>query len=184
MIEPNYIPPKEHGLLMSAPLVLATMAGRKTVTRRISKRHDSWKVGDRIWIKETFLWLTGNGKRPWYRADGEQPMSLCGQTATGRVSWIPSLLMPRHASRILLEVTEPVRVERAHDINEEEAKREGVEPHEDWEKPIGEWSYVDSFALAWMRINDKPPKKGKPDARWSANPQVRRIAFKVIEVKR
>jgi hypothetical protein len=185
---------KEHGLLMSAPLVRAILAGRKKVTRRLSKRHDAWKVGDRIWVRET--WAMRSDTEPGsdkakhylrYRADGGDLADEWHDYG----QWRPSLLMPRWASRILLEVTEPVRVERAHDITDDEAWREGIEELDGSlderelcrvAKEMGACAEDARvwFAVLWQQINNKPPKPGKPDARWEANPEVRRIAFKVL----
>ncbi|NBD11804.1 hypothetical protein GTY96_22835 [Corallococcus sp. c25j21] len=96
------------------------------------------KPGDRLWVKETYaLDRIHDPTRPsavlptllrdrWYRADGEQWVPLRGR-------WRPSIHMPRWASRLTLEVAS-VRVERLHDITEEDAQAEGCAAvvHEGW----------------------------------------------------
>ncbi|MDO8636760.1 MAG: hypothetical protein Q7R34_11130, partial [Dehalococcoidia bacterium] len=44
----------DHPLIISAPLIPATLAGIKVMTRRIGTVYDSWKVGEGIWIKENY----------------------------------------------------------------------------------------------------------------------------------
>jgi hypothetical protein len=92
--------------------------------------------GEHLWVRETFMWADGadcrehfigtsmevtlraQNKRWWYRAtDAEKGSGF---------KWRPSIFMPRHASRITLDITE-VRVQRLQDISEEDAKAEGVE---------------------------------------------------------
>ncbi|EBR5151922.1 hypothetical protein B5W64_20520 [Salmonella enterica] len=89
-------------------------------------------VGDRIWVRETFGWqirrdpLGGTGEFRVYRAT--TPDAVRYQTASGEVApmkWVPSIHMPRRASRITLEITD-VRVERLHSISERDALREGL----------------------------------------------------------
>jgi hypothetical protein len=90
------------------------------------------KVGDRLWVRETF-WTAGeipnlptvyaddyiktpNGYASVvYRADGGYEDG----------AWKPSIFMPRWASRILLEIV-AVRVERVQDISERDAHAEGL----------------------------------------------------------
>ncbi|WP_131655434.1 hypothetical protein [Methylocucumis oryzae] len=87
--------------------------------------------------------------------------------------------MPRWASRILLEITD-VRVERLHDISEQDAEAEGVECIEvetgrmdanSCVETIG--SYIASYAELWDKLN-------KGEHSWTANPLVWVIEFKVI----
>ena len=78
----------------------------------------------------------------------------------GVTSWItkkiPSIHMPRWASRITLEVTS-VRVERLQDISEADAAAEGV--HTDPDCPA-----YDAYQALWEQINGK--------GSWDANPWV------------
>lgn len=96
-------------------------------------------------------------------------------------AWHPSIHMPRWASRITLRVTS-VRVERLHDITEEDARAEGVRP----DQTVGEWlggpppspdirpkswrSARDQFSCLW----DENSGKRAP---WSSNPWVWVIGF-------
>lgn len=81
--------------------------------------------GDRLWVREQI-----------YNNDGDWAYSSppSGWVPVGPDGWsekvahkgvIPSIHMPRWASRITLEVT-GVRVERVQDITDEEVKREGL----------------------------------------------------------
>lgn len=45
---------REHGILFSAPMVLALLDDRKHVTRRLSKQWLKVKAGDRLWVRETW----------------------------------------------------------------------------------------------------------------------------------
>ncbi len=108
---------------------------------------------------------------------------------------IPSIHMPRWASRILLEVTE-VRVERVQEITEEGAIAEGVEreymePDPDNFHPPGSYGYIsglhpfpegklhvgvkEAFEELWDSINEK---RGFG---WEKNPFVWVVTFKRVE---
>lgn len=198
---------KERPILFSAPMVRAILDGRKTQTRRAVKFRgaedietaghgsgpwpwspelDDWcscphgEPGDRLWVRETWGLHRIHDKRVfselspkvWYAADG----ALDGTTLVGK--WRPSIHMPRWASRITLEVT-GVRVERLHDITEEDALREGIERHsqddETWftaGKNTSRGWYADgraAFRGLWDSING--------DESWSVNPWVWVVEF-------
>lgn len=205
---------KERPILFSAPMVRALLAGTKTVTRRLLKpRHDYFvedgvpyfepyvyaepecpqvpspygDAGDRLWVREAFTWITGNGIRPWYRADGE-PVGRDGRvlaTEPGLRRWSPSIHMPRKVSRILLEIVN-VRIERLLDITDEDAKREGVRPFFEALPNIGREQHITTgelaadaeyragFALLWDELN-------ADRATWKSNPYVWRVEFKRVE---
>lgn len=96
-----------------------------------------------------------------YRADGED-LKQCDR-------WRRSIHMPRHLSRILLEVID-VRVERVQNISSSDAYAEGVSV----KYPDGCDPIVD-FANIWDSIN------AKRGYRWDANPWVWVVSFKRIE---
>lgn len=93
--------------------------------------------------------------------------------------WVPSIHMPRWASRITLEVTD-VRVERLQEISEADAQAEGVERHFD----EGVWYYgpfergtasaVDAYRILWDAIN---AKRGHG---WVTNPWVWVVSFRRV----
>ena len=81
--------------------------------------------------------------------------------------WASSALMPRWASRITLEIVS-VRVERLNDINEDDAKAEGVEPY-----APDDGRYVAGFKELWESIHSP--------GSWDANPWVWVIEFKEVK---
>jgi len=126
--------------------------------------------GNRLWVRESFrdarAAMLG---RVLYRADGD---NICG--------WKPSIHMPRHLSRITLEVT-TVRVERLQSISEADAQAEGVTPK--WEPgcsgrlmdALGGFSFrpaASAYAELWEQIHGP--------GSWDANPWVWVIEFKRV----
>lgn len=83
---------------------------------------------------------------------------------------VPSIHMPRWASRITLIVTE-VRVERLQDISEADAREEGVFVPEAQYAQQGEKAPILAFAGLWDHINGA--------GAWDANPFVAIYVFKV-----
>lgn len=143
------------------------------------------KVGDQIWVKETFAVQCAEGVSaiPWYRAD-YQGDSECDPPAAG-VKWKPSIFMPRKASRITLEIVS-VRVERLQEITAEDAIAEGLERSVGGDRfknysfcknfgPVGPASFedpVDSYWSLWESING--------NGSWDKNPYVWVIEFKKL----
>ena len=192
----------EKPILFSGEMVRAILDGRKTQTRRIAKpRFDDripcehWKgdgdimfrhcshgsegmpcpygvAGDRLWVKETFC--------PSFSNDDESVNGYCYRaTHNGPdpLRWKPSILMPREASRNMLEIT-GIRVQRVQEITEEDAKAEGVEPlphveglYAGWKGDAfkGKLNYRDGFRFIWEKINGQKA--------WDENPWVWVIEF-------
>jgi hypothetical protein len=212
---------KSRGILFSAPMVRALLAGAKTQTRRILRVEDGdvihnvdgepWRSniygmkrltcpygvrGDRLWVRETWARLTGNGHRIVYRADGEDPRTGWDDVPPERrpkMTWVPSIHLAKRDSRITLLV-EHTNVERLQMITEEDIKAEGIytdaplylpgeEPPEPDEDPraVG-YPHGGSFALQnWIKLWDAINGKRAP---WSSNPWVWRVTFRVIDVRR
>lgn len=86
------------------------------------------QVGDTLWVRETWAkadtdcgWSCEYGcvcPKYWYKAGGPTDYEI---------KWRPSIHMPRAACRLRLKIVS-IRVERLHDITEEDAIREGIEP--------------------------------------------------------
>lgn len=168
-------------ILFSSPMVRAIIDGRKTMTRRVYKpRFDKWKIGDRLWVRETYVEYCPEkteGMEDWdydnpqvaYRATEPDFFKDCFDAESreeydeeGKVSrWRPSIFMPRRLSRILLEITELKR-ELLRDVSEADALREGFENKRE---------FLDYF------------EKINPEMKWE-NPVVMAIGFKVLEAKK
>ena len=184
---------KERPMLFSAPMVRAILDGRKTVTRRIVKARDlEWmdvhqglrepdnaercpygQPGDRLWVRETFARIDGQ-TRPWIETDYQATYTngdRLGDTLGIKKRWTPSIHMPRHASRITLEVT-GVRVERLQDISEADAQAEGWtrRPEVSTDPQVHKEAARDWFMDLWESINGP--------GSWDANPWVWVLDFK------
>ena len=189
-------------IIFSAPMVRALLEGRKTQTRRVLRAKSGiatahtvqrvgshwlaceydrrWPIrlpyapGDRLWVREAFTEVPMIGPR--YYATNEIPASF---------KKVSPIHMPRCASRLTLLVTD-VRVQRLHEISDEDANAEGA-AHCDICNDVG-WlnnnpdggeecgccgggSYRDEFRDLWNSIHG-------PDA-WDANPWVAAITFDV-----
>lgn len=126
------------------------------------------KPGDRLWVRETFADI---GCRLTYRAD------LYDGAHCMVKKWIPSIHMPRSASRVLLEIT-AVRVERLQDISEEQALAEGVRDAGEGFFDVEDSKHFaadprESFASLWSSING--------ESSWDANPWVWCVSFRRVE---
>ena len=97
--------------------------------------------------------------------------------------WRSARFMPKWTSRMTLEITEPIRVERVQDISDEECLLEGVELpalSEEYKEMIaqGYWvpkpSLISEYAIIWDTLNNK---RGFP---WGKNPWVYVLSFKSV----
>lgn len=191
---------KERGMIFNAEMVRALLDGQKTQTRRPVKFpvHDKnlgcelagnelagelsagnylnsafGKPGDRIWVRET--WNKYGGLLT-YRADHDWIDDMRKETVC-TAKWVPSIHMPRWASRILLEITD-VRVERLNAISQADAIAEGAPPsHPSIDCVSQEYGFPDFsrswFGQTWQHIYGEES--------WDANPWVWVIEFKRVE---
>ena len=199
---------KERPILFSAPMVRAILEGRKTVTRRAVKfpfidravgcelsgneigpeeiRNNCpyGVLGQRLWVRETFIDLRGTGVE--HRPDPDGPLQRYAYAADCRpgshsdetrkdfgLKYKPSIHMPRVACRILLEITD-VRVQRLQDITEDQAKAEGVctSAVESFQAAGVDRPAGFAFRDLWTSING--------DEGWTANPWVWVVSFRRV----
>lgn len=132
--------------------------------------------GDRLWVRETMdLWP---GTCAVYSCDGELVVNPFCEGHIERQEWldnhamakVPSIFMPRWASRITLEIT-GVRVERVQSITEEDAEAEGATNTCDMPNCLH--TYRGGFYSIWNSINGKKYP-------WASNPWVWILEFRRI----
>lgn len=146
-----------------------------------------YRVGDRIWAKETFrahdLFAHSHPERPQptqehhfmaeveYRDGSKRTVEVHSDKwgcwlESDLERWRSPLYMPRWASRLTLEVTE-VRAQRVQEISEDDAIAEGF---------VGSPAETprEQFAAAWDGINWRK-------ANWASNPFVFAYTFRRIE---
>ncbi|MFW1970442.1 hypothetical protein [Acinetobacter bereziniae] len=156
------------------------------------------QVGDLLWVRETFMDLSGTGVEHRDSEGKLQRYAYATDCLSGSYSdelrkdfglkWTPSIHMPRSASRILLEITE-VRIERLNDISRADSVREGIKTfmvdcsrdglktafkdYSSVNNAISRNNPVDSFRTLWESINGADS--------WAVNPWVWVVEFKVKE---
>ena len=143
--------------------------------------------GDKCWTRES--WRPREGYGQWdlivdYAADGAEewlPDDIdVGDWVYPKAAakgWVPSIHMPRWASRLTLEITD-VRLERLQDISELDAISEGCRPFFDEHSayrmngirvmPLR--GPIDDFRRLWDGLNSKR-------APWADNPMVVALTF-------
>lgn len=190
LVKPNYLAcltgdcPHQRQAECNADLALACTYG---------------EPGDRLWVRES-CWLKATdvvvGYRPesgertevefcgergvsleegepphvWYAADG--PLPEMPEWTMCRWERRNSIHMPRWACRLELEVT-AIRVERLHDISEEDAKAEGVPPMLGSPEPVAP-AYRDGFRQLLDALNGNR-------APWASSPWVWVVSFRKLE---
>jgi hypothetical protein len=123
-------------------------------------------AGDRLWVRETHGYLTGNGVRVVYRADGDEPKAIGSDRRVPGMKWKPSIFLRRHESRITLEIT-GTRCERLQSITDDDICAEGVDEaavEALGGKPVAlGTSLRDLWQLGWDAINcEKAPFRFDP----------------------
>ena len=133
--------------------------------------------GDRLWVRETFGLQVRHyggsaGEHIVYRATN--PDAIYCKSAEGQeypVKWKPSIHMPRHSSRILLEITD-VRVERLQDISRCDIRSEGLVCPPELASDDVSPNYRDWYPAAWRELWEST------GGNWDTNPWVWVVEFK------
>lgn len=206
---------KDIPIIFSGPMVQALLADRKTMTRRLAWRSarkgadaggvndriaTPWQLvcpGDRFWVREN---LTCVGDGLWkYAADRAGVMALKASEST-MVAWahheergtVPSIHMPRWASRLTLIVTAR-KIEPLQALSEADAVAEGVSrigADMPWaansfkdgpnfytvdmgDGALSQPTAAGTFALLWKCLHGEEA--------WDANPEVVALTFRVIK---
>lgn len=145
------------------------------------------RVGDHLYVRETVR-LVGRRHRGTERRSVLYPATCCPGTVKG--PFIPSILMPRWASRITLEVL-VVRAQKLQEITEADARAEGVREvtkdgqlkkyciYDNGDMSTTPWADMprtarDAYRALWDSLN------AKRGFGWDKNPWVWVIEFKRI----
>lgn len=132
------------------------------------------RPGDRLWVRESLRHAAGK----WTYAADDAAVTLLSTDprVPEMIAWahhqertiIPSIHMPRWASRIALTVTE-TRIEPLQDISAEDAEAEGVQCD------MSPRTFIDHFRNLWVRLHGPTS--------WKANPEVVVITFDPPEIR-
>jgi hypothetical protein len=183
--------PDARPILFSAPMIRALLDGRKTETRRVMKPQPVWddgeidiecpygRPGDLLWVRERG-WLA-KSKLAFIPHVMNEELSEPASPDGTKYKAIPSIHMPRWASRLTLEIT-GTHAHRLQEISDEDAKAEGIENLGSGRTGQTLWrnygapqnpdlSARYSFQTLWQSINGQES--------WGANPWIWALTFKV-----
>jgi len=178
----------EHSIIFSEKMVRAILAGNKSQTRRIVEYdlHQTTPsmdklpcpyghTGDFLWVCESWQAINTNGQ--WWHEVPDHDSPLWKWIFTNPVEpasemkppyWLPSIQMPRMASRILLEIT-GLRIERLNCVSESDAVAEGCQAMVENGQVVE--TAVSEYARFWDSINSDQGYS------WQSNPFVWVISF-------
>lgn len=195
------------GKIFNAQEVQAMLNGSKVMFREVIKkpfftkieiidgkrtsypRQCPYKVGQKIFCKESFLQKLGSTQLP----SGEHETFFTGSAVEyaadgAQERWDnPDVFYPnwwkkrsaqhmkQEQSRLTLLIKE-IRVERLAEISEEDAYKEGVQRTDEWTGCADDLDFTDAFKFNWNATHKKPEEK------FEANPWVWVVSFNVIEI--
>lgn len=136
-------------------------------------------AGDRLWVRET--WGRGDRIYPHAKVIYREECPLDAEDLRKEdpdFKWMPSIFMPRWASRINLDISE-VRVQRAQEISGADIWAEGFECPTHHPRDVclkrdeGCPDLRAGFAAGWDGING-----ARPGGSWASNPWVSALTFR------
>jgi hypothetical protein len=192
-------------IIFSGPMVRALLGGGKFMTRRLATSPlRKVKPFDRLWVRESLTHITSDPVTAedcslhCYTAsippgmDSANPYEdnylIAGEFAALKPKNIPSIHMPRWASRLTLIVHE-VKFENIRDISNADAIREGVASwRSGWSQKEAALAFLNGteaaaeteqgtvaqrlFYLLWTSLHGEDS--------WKENPEVVALSFRVI----
>ena len=173
-------------ILFNTEMVEAILCRGKTQTRRIAKGLPKFAVGDVLYVRETWCFIPciecANSdvcvRDAIVYEDADSISSGCFTYRAGyggdRLTWRPSIHMPKCAARIFLEITN-VRTERLQNITPIECVREGADAEAI--TAVGDDFVRGMFADIW---DCTVPKEQRAVYGWDANPTVDVYEFRVL----
>lgn len=134
-----------------------------------------YQPGDILWVRET--WFKDAG-RYMYHANYSDTEKFYMNGREIRMTWRPSIHMPREAARLFLKVND-VRVERLLEMDVDDAIAEGVpETLKEVSADLGHYRIWNTMQSIWDSTI-KPADR--PRYGWAANPWVWAIEFERID---
>lgn len=170
-------------IIFSRDMVIALLDRRKTQTRRlITSPLRKTEPGTLLYVRESLVYQGAGGWR--YKAGvGAVPGQPIDVPKPNGRTHIPSIHMPRAASRLTLRVTE-VREQFLQEITEADAKAEGAMFYDGRGVGHSGWrhDYSDvyptarhSFAALWSKLHTKLGERPQD------NPKIVALSFEVIQ---
>jgi len=132
------------------------------------------KIGDILWVREKHCNVNKPGIKPEYYYFADTLFPEYEDYDPKEWTWKPSIHMKREAARIFLEI-KSIIVRRLQDIEEKDAKAEGVEPMTTPDIAGVGRTYRQGFGILWNEIN---AERGYS---WDSNPWVWVIEFERVK---
>lgn len=155
------------GICFKEPLFRATVAGEKTVTRRLNSRY---RIGETLFLKEPYMIDNKGAVHYKYSA-----------VNLDQKIWKNKLFMPEHYARYFIGIMDK-RQEYLQDITEEECIKEGIGLIHYFDKDIIFVNKIDNYFYtnpkdAFKALFEKINGEGT----WDKNPIVTRYEYKLID---